>query len=664
MTKLEHTDILELFEEDWKADENNRDQSYDDLRFLAGDQWDASARAEREAARRPMVTINRVGQFVRQVTGDMRLNPTSINVLPVDDEGDIEKAEIFEGLIRQIEYASGASQAYAHAFECSAGIGIGHFRINTRYAQDSVTDQEIFVERIINPLAVVWDSAAVQIDRSDALHCFVTELMPRRVFKKKYPKASESDFPHFEQGSGLFWRTDQSIRVAEFWHKEPYDRTLALMLDGSTVDITEVRKADRKFLPIQQERTFTDYRVKQYLISGSEILSGPNEWAGKHIPIVPAIGTEIPQDETIIRHGLIRWLKDPQRMYNYYRSSQAELIGQQPRAPYLVTPTMVAGFEAQWNTSNTSPRQWLPYNPDPKAPQGRPVREQPPEASPALWQEAQLANEDMKATTGIYDASLGAKSNETSGRAILARQREGDVGSFHYFDNFKAAIKRAGDILVDLIPHIYDAPRTIRIIGKEEAEPEYTQVNQPAFDTEHYVETVLNDLSVGRFDVRVTAGPSFSTQREEARESMIAATQANPALWQVAGDLIVKAMDWPGAKEISERLKRTIPPQITGDEEALAAQQPQPDPIQEAMGRLAMAAEEAKIKKDETAAMLNAAKAEQIGTETELAPVKLELDVEKAAHAHQHQDNTLLLSAAKAATDAEFRAAPPQQPQF
>lgn len=663
MTKLEHAEILELFDEAWKADEDNRTEALDDLNFLAGNQWDSAALAERALARRPAVTINKLAPAVRQVTNDMRLNPTSITYMPVDDEGDIEKAEIFEGLTRQIEYASLATLVYAHAFECSAGIGIGHFRITTAYSQDSVTDQEIYLKRIMNPLAVVWDPAAVEIDRSDAMHCFVTELMPRRVFKKKYPKASETDFPHFDQGSALFWRTDDSIRVAEFWHKEPYERTLALMLDGSTVDITDVRKADRKFLPIEHERTFTDYRVKQYLISGSEILSGPNDWAGKHIPIVPVIGDEIAIDETIVRQGIIRSAKPSQRMYNYTRSSQAELIGQAPRAPYLVTPAMIAGYEGIWNTSNTNPRQWLPYNPDPKAPQGRPVREQPPQASTALWQEAQIASDDIKATTGIHDASLGAPSNETSGRAIIARQREGDVGSYHYFDNFKAAIKRAGDILVDLIPKIYDAPRTVRIIGKEEAEPSFVQVNQPAFDTEQYVETVLNDLSVGRFDVRVTAGPSFSTQREEAREGMLAATQANPVLWQVAGDLLVEAFDWPKAKEIAERLKRTIPPQITGDEEAMQAQQPPPDPMQEAMSQLTIAAEEAKIKKDETAAMLNVARAEQIGTETQLAPVKLELDAEKAAHAHQHQNETLLLSAAKTATDAEFRAAAPQQPQ-
>lgn len=663
MTKLEHAEILELFDEAWKADEDNRTEALDDLNFLAGNQWDSAALAERALARRPAVTINKLAPAVRQVTNDMRLNPTSITYMPVDDEGDIEKAEIFEGLTRQIEYASLATLVYAHAFECSAGIGIGHFRITTAYSQDSVTDQEIYLKRIMNPLAVVWDPAAVEIDRSDAMHCFVTELMPRRVFKKKYPKASETDFPHFDQGSALFWRTDDSIRVAEFWHKEPYERTLALMLDGSTVDITDVRKADRKFLPIEHERTFTDYRVKQYLISGSEILSGPNDWAGKHIPIVPVIGDEIAIDETIVRQGIIRSAKPSQRMYNYTRSSQAELIGQAPRAPYLVTPAMIAGHEGIWNTSNTNPRQWLPYNPDPKAPQGRPVREQPPQASTALWQEAQIASEDIKSTTGIHDASLGAPSNETSGRAIIARQREGDVGSYHYFDNFKAAIKRAGDILVDLIPKIYDAPRTVRIIGKEEAEPSFVQVNQPAFDTEQYVETVLNDLSVGRFDVRVTAGPSFSTQREEAREGMLAATQANPALWQVAGDLLVEAFDWPKAKEIAERLKRTIPPQITGDEEAMAQQQPPPDPIQEAMGRLAVEREAAAVEKDKTTAALNMAKAEQIAVETQLAPVKVEIEADNAAHAHQHQDNTLLLSAAKTATDAEFRAAKPQQPQ-
>lgn len=660
MSKLEHCDIIELFEADWEADRDNRDAAYDDLRNLAGEQWDDQAKAERTMSRRPMVTVNRLGQFVRQVTGDMRLNPTSIAVLPVDDEADIDKAEIFEGLIRQIEYASNATNVYAHAFECSAGVGIGHFRIVTKYAKDSVNDQEITIERILNPLAVIWDSAAVEIDRSDAMHCFVTELLPERVFKKRYPKAAIDGFPNKDGAYSTIWRSDSTVRIAEFWHREPYQRTLALLADNSTVDITGVKKADKAFLPIIAERTFEDYRVKQYIVSGSEILSGPNEWAGSMIPVVPAIGSEIPLDEAVVRHGIVRWAKDPQKLYNYYRSSQAELIGQQARAPFILTTDQIKGYEALWNSANTNPRPWLPYNADPKAP-GAPQRLAPPQASQALWQEAQIAGEDMKATTGIYDASLGARSNETSGKAILARQREGDVGSYHYFDNFKAAIKRAGEILIDLIPRIYDAPRTVRIIGREEGNPEYKAVNQPAYDPMQMVETTLNDLTVGKFDVRVDAGPSFSTRREEARESMLAATQANPALWQIAGDLIIKAMDWPFAQEIAERIKRSIPPQITGDEEALAAAQPQPDPMQEMAARMAMEAERAKIEKDLAQVDKTEAETAKIEAETEILGVRTAVDIQRAQDSSQMERQRFGFELAKAEDDMNYRDQQSQQ---
>lgn len=586
---LEHREIVEMFHAAWEADRDNREDAYDDLRFLAGDQWDARARAERELYRRPVLTINRMGQFVRQVTGDMRLNPTAINVQPVDDFADIDKAEIFEGIIRQIEHASNATNVYAHAFECEAGIGIGHFRIVTQYVENSVEEQEIRIRRIMNPLAVTWDPNSEEIDRSDADYCFVSDLMSKRAFKKKYPGKQCEEFPRDDLFSDLFWQQGDFVRVAEFWHREPFERTLGLTETGETVDLTEIKQAQWPMLGLAmgqdgkpRVRKFTDYRIKQYIVSGAEILSGPSDWAGRHIPVIPAIGSEIPLDEQVVRHGIIRAAKDPQRLYNYYRSSQAELIGQQPRAPFLITAEQIKGYEAQWNTANVNPRPYLIYNADAKTSNQPPARVQPPAASPALWQEAAIASDDMKATTGIYDASLGAKSNETSGKAIMARQREGDVGSYHYFDNFKAAIKRAGDILLDLIPRIYDTERVVRIIGAEDDQPKPVRVNAnvPGMDE------VMNDLSVGKFDVRVSAGPSFSTKREEARESMIAATQANPALWQIAGDLIIKAMDWPYAREIAERIKRAMPPQLTMDEQEFqkfmeqggGQQEPPPDP--------------------------------------------------------------------------------------
>ena len=601
---LDHKDILELFAEAWDADKDNRDDALDDLKFLAGEQWDSRAKMAREQYNRPVITVNRLPQFVRQVTGDMRMNPVAIHVSPVDDDRDIAKAEIFEGIIRSIEYASGAINVRAHAFEGSAGIGIGHYRVNTKYVDGTVDQQDIVLERILNHLSVVWDPGSVKIDRSDARYCFLTDTMPRRSFEAKYPKAKAEDFP---REMLEYWAEGDKVRVAEFWHLEPYERTLALTVEGETIDITGFKASDRKMISIAmtpdgkpRERSFTDYRVRQYIVSGAEIISGPNEWAGKFIPIVPAVGSEIPVDEKIVRHGIVRAAKDPQRLYNYYRSSQAELIGQQPRAPFLVTAAMIKGNESQWNTANVSPRPYLPYTPDPASPSAKPERMEPPVASPALWQEGALASDDMKATTGIYDAALGAKSNETSGRAIMARQREGDVGSFHYFDNFKMAVKREGEILLDLIPKIYDTERVIRIIGAEDEEPEYVTVNK-----ESITET-LNDLSVGRFDVRVSSGPAFSTMREEMRETLIQLAQAYPPLMGLAGDLMVGAYDFPKAKEIAERIKRTIPPQVLED------QPPQqgPDPAQEAM----MAKAQADVQKTqaETADKAASAKGKEI----------------------------------------------------
>lgn len=607
---LDHRDILDRYHEAWEADADNRDEAYDDLRFLAGDQWDNRVRHEREYYRRPVVTINRMGQFVRQVTGDMRLNPTSINVHPVDDYADVEKAEILEGLIRQIEHSSGALNVYAHAFECQVGVGIGHFRITTQYEKDSVDRQEIRIKRILNPLSVIWDPNSVEIDRSDAEYCFVSELISERVFKKRYPDAVLDDFPHTERHANMYWRQGEFIRVAEFWVREPYDRTLGLTVDGETMDLTGIPKSDWKFIPLATDekgkprtRTFEDYRIRQYIVSGREILKGPNEWAGKYIPIIPAVGTEIPLDEMVIRHGLIRWAKDPQRLYNFYRSSQAELIGQQPRAPFLATAKMIKGYESLWNTANTNPLPYLLYTPDPEAPGGRPDRVEPPAASPALWQEAAIASDDMKAVTGIYDASLGAKSNETSGRAILARQREGDVGSYHYFDNFKMAIKRAGEVILDLIPRIYDTDRVIRIIGAEDDTPKPVRVNQtiPGLDE------VMNDLSVGKFDVRVSSGPAFSTRREEAREGMMALMQAAPHVVPVIADILVETLDFPKSKEMAERLRIFAQRQgFVVDPE----QQQEPDPMQQAMMQMQMAGAEADIAKKQADAAKSAAEAE------------------------------------------------------
>jgi len=565
-------------EESWNHEKENREEASVDLAFLAGDQWPDSVRREREAEGRPMLTINRLPQFLRQVTNDIRQADIAIKVAPVDDGSDPKLAKIFNGILKQIQYQSGAHHVYATAAEHQSSCGIGWFRIVTDYADDSAFDQEIKVEAIPHPLSVYCDPAAVKQDRSDAMWMIVTEMIPLETFKERYPKlsATEVDRPSDGSSSRLYWTTADAIRVAEYWIKEPYTKTLGLTEAGETIDLTGIKKQDLAFLPpIVKTREQVCYKIKQYLVSGSDVLDGPNEWPGKYIPLVPAIGAEIPLDQKTYRYGLIRYARDPQQLYNYYRTGVAEMLALAPKSPYLVTTGMLSDpkIKQVWDTANKKNRPYLPYQPDPLAPNG-PKREHPPEMPASLMQEAQVAAEDMKATTGIHDASLGQRSNETSGRAILARQREGDVANYHFADNLELSLQHAGRIIIDLIPKIYDNERVIRMMGDDDAE-EFEPINKVIMGVDG-VPVVVNDLSRARFDVRVTIGPSYSTKRMETADAMLQFMQAVPAAAQVAPDLIAKALDFPGAEEVAKRLRNTIPPAILADPDDPNSQPPPP----------------------------------------------------------------------------------------
>src|SRR5262245_31587556 len=504
-------DILEAHETDWEADRTNRDNQYEDQRFLGGDQWPDQVRINRERERRPCPTINRLGQFVRQIAGDMRQTNPSCEVYPVDSTGDPQMAAIYEGLIRQIEYQSDASRVYSYGAECATGCGIGHWRITTDYVSDSAFDMDIFIERIEDPCAVTWDADARKLDRSDAKRCTVSALITRDAFKARFKKDAPTDFPHGYSAAGrryLYWQDSEKIRIAEYWCVEPYTATLGLLQTGETIELDKIPKSLWGTLGIVKTRKAERNRIEQYIVDGNEILEGPHDWAGSLIPIIPCIGAEINIDGYMHRQGIIRNSKDAQRLYNYWRATAAEAIALAPKSPIMATPDMVKGYEAMWNQANVTTFPYLLYNPDPNSPDGKPYRNPQPEPPAAMWQEQQIAQDDMKGTTGIYDAALGAQSNETSGRAILARERQGDTSNFVYFDNFNAAIRRTGQVLLDLIPKIYDTDRIIRVLDPEDIE-NFVPINRTVMDGPNGP-VVINDLSVGRFDVRVKTGPSFA----------------------------------------------------------------------------------------------------------------------------------------------------------
>ncbi len=570
-------EVRERIQDSHDHDRDNRREAAIDLQFLAGDQWPDAVRRQRDTAGRPMLTFNRLGQFVRQVSNEIRQSDLSIKVIPEDDESDPTLAKIYDGIIRYIQYCSSASHIFATAAEHQTGCGIGWFRIETDYADDSAFEQEIKLRPVRNPLSVYDDPAAIEIDRSDAMWRAVVEVWPRKAFEAKWPgKAPESvDQPSSMVNSGtFFWSTADTVRVAEYWRKVPYTKVLGLTKAGETVDATGINPAMYEMVGIVKTRKQECHRVEQYIVSGSEVLEGPNEWPGKHIPIVPVVGGETPLEQRTYRYGVIRHARDAQTMYNFMRTATAEAIALQPKNPWLVTGNMIAKWKAFWDGANNSNKPYLLYEADPQAP-GGPKREPPPAYPAALVQEAQFAGDDMKATTGIYDASLGAKSNETAGVAIARRQIQGQTANFHFIDNLQRALECAGRILIDLIPKIYDSERIIRILG-EDGTQQNVAINRVVMGQDG-MPILVNDISQGRFDVRVTIGKGAATKRIEAAEHMLEFMRVVPGAAPMIADLIAKNSDWPGAEEIAKRLRAMVPPQALADPDAPPPPPPPPD---------------------------------------------------------------------------------------
>ena len=552
----------------------SREDELDDLKFYAGSpdnhfQWPADVLATRGAVQgqtinaRPCLTINKLPQHVRQVTNDQRQNRPTGKVIPADDNADIEVADIFNGIVRHIQYISDAAVAYATACENQVTYGEGYIRILTEYCDDTTFDQDIKIGRVRNSFSVYMDPTITDPCGADAKWCFITEDILKSDYERMFPNAAPlTTLMTLGVGDQSLsqWLNEQTVRGADYYYVDYDEATLNLYPGNQTAFAG----------------TPEDQQLK--VMFGKPLRSRKSE----RRRIVRLTGNEFEVDGRLYLSGLVRNAKDAQRMYNYWTSQEAEMLALAPKAPFIGYGGQFEGYEQQWKTANTQNWPYLEVNPDVTDGAGNvlplPQRAQPPMAQTGLIQAKMGASEDIKSATGQYNASLGMTSNERSGRAILARQREGDVGTYHYVDNLARAVRYVTRQLVDLIPKIYDTQRIARIIGEDgetkmaridptQPEPVRKIVNEQGI----VLEKVYNP-SVGKYDVVVTTGPNYATKRQEAMESMGQVLQGNPQLWGVAGDLFVKNMDWPGAQELAKRLAKTIDPKLISDDEDPAMQ--------------------------------------------------------------------------------------------
>lgn len=580
-----------------EAEADNRKTFVEDLEFAReGKQWPDKIVKQRENEGRPCLTINKLPAFIRQVVNDARQNKPSIKVRPVDSEGDPDTAEIFDGIIRNIEYTSNADVAYDTATENAVSGGWGYIRVGIDYAYDDSFDQDIKIMRVANPLSVYGDPNSTAADSSDWDEAFVVDRLTKEQFEYEHGDKATVDWDDESWKPGDSWRQEKTVLVAEWWKREKVDRPIVLLSNGMIVDKADLQKPELQVLlqagmvQVKQERVTKTCKVTQRLMTGAEILS-TTPWMGKYIPLVPVYGDEFDIEGKRYLRSLIYSAKDPQRMFNYWRSASTELVALAPRVPFIGRKGAFDHDQERWNTANTQSHAYLEYD-GAEMPQRQPM--DMGVAAGAL-QEALNAADDMKAATGLYDASMGARSNETSGRAIMARQREGDVSTFHFMDNMARAIRHTGRILLDLIPKVYSSERIVRVIGEDGSQksvqlgaptpvkdkkgnpqPEMGPDGQPVVDPmtgQVQMQMRVYDLAAGKYDLIVKSGPSFTSRREEAAMQMTDMMQAMPQAAPILGKHLAKNLDWPGADDIAEELEAMaqgpqIPPEMQKEIEA------------------------------------------------------------------------------------------------
>lgn len=561
LTAKQKRDFLMEARKRWKQcvdfERENRKNYRDTMKFIhvPGEQWDPTTKIER-GNDRPMYEFNHTRVTVKNVINEMRANRPTVKFRPTED-ADKPIAEAREGIAKNICNRSDFDSVRDYAAEHQVGGGMAAWRVETKYQDDDSFDQDILISVFQNPLCVYADWQCEDPLKRDAKYWFVVSMLSKETYEAKYPDADVVEFEAEELEKFDAVNEDDRVWVAEYWIKKPVERHLCLLSDGTVIDKLDPKNAQ---LPEgvtvavgedgrPRERKFQGFKICQYLLSGDAILEGPNEFAGPDLPFVIVYGDYVVVDGKVRWCGVGEYMKDPQRAHNWAMTSVFEAIAGSPLEEVWVTSVQGAGLSEAWANADRKNIKYKLYNHDKNAP-GPPAKTGGPQIPVALIQAATMSTDEMKASSGIFDASMGATSNETSGKAIANRAAQGRIATFNFQDNMLKGVRRTFEILNGLIPKIYDTRRSIRILGDDGTE-KFIEINDG-----------VNDLNRGKYDLTITAGPSFATQRMEAAEAYVGLAQGNPQVMMSAGDLIFKSMDLPFADQIAERLRMTLPPQI------------------------------------------------------------------------------------------------------
>ena len=586
-------EVREKFQRAVDSEDANRKEALDDHKFARlGEQWDGTVKRQREHDGRPCLVINHHPAFIRQVVNTARQNRPAINVVPADSNADKQTAEIMSGLIRNIEVSSDADIAYDTAVENAVAGGFGYFRINLAYTSDDSFDKDITIEAIPDAFTVYGDPDAESFDGSDWNCAFIVKRIPEDDYKRDYKNKAKSDFTDLKD-TGAPWYDDETVTIAEYWTREEVGGQIVALSNDTVVKIEEYEERAEEYAmqgiePIGQPRSVKTHKVTQYIVSGVEVLEKV-EWPGKYIPIVAVYGEAMVIEGKRYFKSLIRDAKDPQREHNYWRSAAAESVALAPRIPFIGPEGAFDIDVEKWSTANHASHAFIQYA------GGVPPQRQPYVGPPAgELSQSVMAADDMKTIIGLYNPSLGERGGSDSGIAIRSLQRQGDIGTFHFIDNLSRSIRHAGRILLDLIGKVYTTPRVLRVLG-EDMQPQVVQAAPQDQQQDMLIKAQMRgqaieriyDLTAGKYDLVVKAGPSFGTQREYAQAEIVEIIRAFPDSAPILGPMYLENSDWPGATEAAEQLKAMVGQPEQGNPEQAAQMQQAVAQMQQQMQQLA-----------------------------------------------------------------------------
>lgn len=592
LTESELEEIHKTAMKRWRAAEQAWKPAHDaytaDQKFANGEQWDAGVQAQREKANLSVLVYNQLPSKYKYVVNNARRAVPGIKCSPVRGGATKNTAKVLDGLLMAIQNKCNAKNAYIHALTCTVIGGMGAWRVTP--IEDDDGDTDIEVGRILDPTSVFYDPAAIKQDFSDAEYVFAKTWVPKDIFEAENGEDTEG-LANDKATTDMF--TAESVLVLEYW----------------------CRSRETK-------------RVEQYVMNGTRILRVKRNYLGKYLPIVLVTGEEKHIDGKREYKGIVRDVKDMQILLNLSKSKTADYLGRSGNQTWLVEEGQIEGYEEIWLSPNVAGAAVLPYK---ATSAGKPDRLEAPAPPVGFQQISTEADADIRSAIGIRDPLEQLPAN-TAGKTVELQISQSNIGTLEFIDRLKDAIKQCGQIIVDLIPH-YLAYQHVREIMSPDGQVRTVPLNMPYSSADG--QQIVHDLSVGKYMVTISDGPSYESQRSEASDKLMECAKAYPQFMQLAGDIVFRNMDFDGAQEIADRLRATIPPNVLAASSSSDADGSEPNQVQNQLLQVQQQAQQLQAENQQLHQFLQQAQQEKATKEAEIkAKADAELQIEQVKHAN------------------------------